>query len=284
MVSTLMILTNLSISSRHPRSDAARRQRESLKKNKKKRSASTAVLVDESHFGSSGKQAIFLPSSVNAMVFSVTSDGRTARRCVNSRSAAVIDFSSGFDRKSNVEMFDMPMARICRAAVERLHRNSSGIGVEGNCSNSSSRRTQEGKDDLSNGCCLTCEHSIACAGALSSSASCPLPGLSLRDLLDLQYFESSLRIERFDLHASAIDHMTNARDGDRRFTDVGRDDHFANIYIGEGDHLRRCSRYRLTFRYLSKDEHLFDGGHIGVERQDDNRFERVRSTGDDLFD
>ena len=111
---------------------------------------------------------------------------------------------------------------------------------------------------------------MAYAGTLSSSASRSLPGLSLRDLLHLQYIEASLRIERFDLHASAIDHMTNARDGDRRFTDVGRDDHFANIYIGGHGHMRRWSRDRLTFWYLSKDEHLLDVGHVGVERQDDN--------------
>ena len=142
MVSTLMILTSLSISSRQPRSDAASRQRESLQE-KNKRSTSSAALAHESHLGSSGKQAIFRPSSVNAMVLSFASDGRTARRCVSSRRAAVIDFSSGLDRKSNVDMFDMPMARICRAAVDRLHRSSSGIGVEGSCSNSSSARRQE---------------------------------------------------------------------------------------------------------------------------------------------
>ncbi len=54
-----------------------------------------------------------------------------------------MDFSSGFERKSNVEIFVIPIARICKAAVAKLHRSNSGMGVEGNCSNSSSKNKQQ---------------------------------------------------------------------------------------------------------------------------------------------
>ncbi len=61
----------------------------------------------------------------------------------------------------------------------------------------------------------------------AACAAGTLVGGSAADSLDHQRINAAIRVVARDTGESAVDHDTDAVDGDRRFGDVGGDHHFA---------------------------------------------------------